>query len=77
MQQIAFWLFVGNEKIIERTFMSRALELLGTLRAVWGWKAAAEPRIRLAMVSFMVGYWYLEKGFGYDKRIGRTKSGRS
>ena len=35
--------------------MSRALELLGTaLRAVWGWKAAAEPTIRLAMASFMV-----------------------
>ena len=36
--------------------MSRALELLGTaLRAVWGWKAAAESTIRLAMASFMVG----------------------
>ena len=35
--------------------MSRALELLGTaLRAVWGWKAAAEPTIRLAMASFMI-----------------------
>ena len=35
--------------------MSRALELLGTaLRAEWGWKAAAEPRTRLAMASFIL-----------------------